>query len=151
METDQAKFEGWAVVDVMGHQRHIGYVTTEAYGQAVLFRVDTPELPEREFVLRSPEYASAAGNESGMLRSWCPAGTKVKRGASPAYSHLIGAGSIYQITPCTEEAARLAIEKNSQRPLILVEMPVAAAALIASGDDEPEDDDDQEDVFAEAS
>lgn len=31
-EQQQAKFDGWAIVDVMGHQRYAGYVTTEAYG-----------------------------------------------------------------------------------------------------------------------
>jgi hypothetical protein len=46
----QAQFNGWARVEVMGHQTHIGYVRTEAYGAAVLFRVDTPDLPEREYV-----------------------------------------------------------------------------------------------------
>lgn len=37
METEQAKFEGWAIVEMMGHRREIGHVTTEAYGVAVLF------------------------------------------------------------------------------------------------------------------
>ncbi|GEM_PF-2856323 len=56
MEAKAAAFEGWAVVEMFGHAKEIGFVTTEAYGSAVLFRVDTPELPEREFILESPEY-----------------------------------------------------------------------------------------------
>ena len=44
-QVNQAKFEGWARVEVMGHQSHTGFVTTEAYGQAVMFRIDTPEIP----------------------------------------------------------------------------------------------------------
>jgi hypothetical protein len=32
-EQKQAAFDGWAIVDVMGHQRYVGYVTTEAYRQ----------------------------------------------------------------------------------------------------------------------
>lgn len=73
-ETDvkQATFEGWAVVEMMGHRKEIGFVTTQAFGQAVLFRVDVPELPEREFTLESPEYAGGR---------YCPTGTKVKRQA----------------------------------------------------------------------
>lgn len=54
MEEQQAKFEGWAVVEIMGHQKEIGYVTTQYFGPAGLFRVDRPELPEREFELRRP-------------------------------------------------------------------------------------------------
>jgi hypothetical protein len=56
VEVKQAAFEGWAVVEMMGHRKEIGYVTTQAFGQAVLFRVDIPELPDREFVLTRPEY-----------------------------------------------------------------------------------------------
>ena len=48
-EENQASFSGWAKVEVMGHQSHIGFVRTEAYGQAVMFRIHTPELPVREF------------------------------------------------------------------------------------------------------
>lgn len=54
MNENQAEFKGWAKVEVMGHQSHIGYVTTEAYGQAVLFRIDRPELPECEQTLEAP-------------------------------------------------------------------------------------------------
>jgi hypothetical protein len=138
MDADQARFEGWAVVDVMGHQRHIGFVTTEAYGQAVLFRVDTPGLDEREFVLTRPESASD---------TWCPAGSRVRRSASPAHSILIGASSIYEITPCTEEAARHAIEKNQARPLILIEMPSAPALAAANASGGSSDDDEEGYVF----
>lgn len=52
----QNRFEGFAVVELFGHAKEIGFVTTEYYGTAAFFRVDTPELPERDFVLESPEY-----------------------------------------------------------------------------------------------
>src|SRR5579884_1237078 len=48
--------EGCVVVDIFANAKVISFFTTEAYGSAVLFRVDTPELPEREFILESPEY-----------------------------------------------------------------------------------------------
>jgi len=39
METpQQATFNEWAIVEVMGHQTYAGYVTTQAFGAAVLFR-----------------------------------------------------------------------------------------------------------------
>src|SRR6185503_17566110 len=31
-EPSQANFEGWAIVEMMGHQREIGFVTTQAFG-----------------------------------------------------------------------------------------------------------------------
>ena len=124
-ETDvkQASFEGWAVVEMMGHRKEIGFVTTQAFGQAVLFRVDSPELPEREYTLESPEYA----RHNGTGERWCPTGTKVKREASPARSCLVAPSSLYAINPCTEAAAMALIERNRSRPLIALELPEQAA------------------------
>lgn len=104
---NQAKFEGWAKVEVMGHQSHIGFVTTEAYGQAVMFRIDQPELPECEETLRRGEYS-----DDGYV----PAGAVVKRSKTEAASVLVGSGSIYRITPCTEEAALVAIRSEGPAP-----------------------------------
>lgn len=132
---EQSNLSGWCIVEMMGHRREIGFVTTQAFGQAILFRVDTPELPEREFTLTAPEYAEL---EIGG-RQWCPAGTKVKRPSSPARSCLVAPASLYAINPCSEEAARTAIEHNTPRPLIALEIPagkaLAAAASADDGDD----------------
>jgi len=136
-EIPQSQFAGWARVEVMGHQTHIGYVRTEAYGAAVLFRIDTPELPEREYELAQPEWCG---------ETYCPAGTKVKREAQPGVSVLVGAGSIYRIVPCTEAAARKAIESERRGELKLVSLPasmaLAAAEPLAGDDFEPDEDDD---------
>jgi hypothetical protein len=113
-EQSQASFNGYARVEVMGHQVHIGYVRTEAYGQAVLFRIDTPELPEREWTLEAPEWIGS---------QLAPVGTKVQRPAVPGGSVLIGAGSIYRIVPCSEAAALKAIENGTHRPLKVIDLP----------------------------
>ncbi len=135
-EMDQATFKGWARVEVMGHQSHVGYVTTEAYGAAVLFRIDQPEILESEETLTESTWI---GN------STLPPGTVVKRGPIEAVSVLVGAGSIYRIIPCTEEVARKAILENQRRPLIAVKLPGAKAltAVLPINEDEgePESDD----------
>ncbi len=115
-EINQAEFKGWAKVEVMGHQSHIGFVTTEAYGAAVLFRIDQPEIAECEETLTDSEWI---GNTT------LPAGTVVQRGKIEAVSVLVGAGSIYRIIPCTQEVARKAILENQRRPLIDVKLPGA--------------------------
>ena len=114
-EVQQARFDGWAIVDVLGHQRYVGYVTTEAYGGAVLFRIDVPALEARERVTKQPGYLSERG--------YCPAGTTVTEGAVDGYTKLIGAGSIYAITPCTKEAALAALEQAQPRPLMNAVLP----------------------------
>lgn len=137
MELQQAKYEGWAIVDVLGHQRYVGYVTTEAYGQAVLFRIDVPALEARERVTKQP----------GMVgHRYVPAGTSVIEGAVDAYTKLIGAGSIYAITPCTKEAALEAVEALQARPLMSLQLPperALAAQVDENGHVSPADPDDE--------
>ncbi len=110
----------------MGHQTHIGFVRTEAYGQAVMFRVDAPGLPEREFVLEAPEYVEG---------HWTPAGAKVKRMEREGCTVLIGAGSIYRIVPCTEAAALHAIERSSPAAMKLISLPEQKALTAAESRD----------------
>ena len=117
-EQQQASFDGWAIVDVMGHQRYVGYVTTEAYGQAVLFRIDVPPLEERERVTKRPGYLDGR---------YCPVGTTVKEGAVAGYTKLVGSGSIYTISPCTKEAALAAVEDMQARPLMSIALPPESA------------------------
>jgi hypothetical protein len=137
VSAEQAKFEGWAIVDVLGHQRYIGFVTTEAYGAAVLFRIDVPELAERERTTVRPGYVNDA---------YAPAGTVVKESAVKGYTKLVGAGSIYAITPCDREAALTALEQMQHRPLMLVRMPTDAALPSApSPDAAPRDEEDFDD------
>ena len=138
-EQEQAKFDGWAIVDVLGHQRYVGYVRTEAYGAAVLFRVDVPELPEREYQLKKPEYI---GNNGDVV--WTPAGSTVQRAATPGYTKLIGAGSIYSISPCDEAAALKAVEAAQPAQLKLVSLPANVLRLSAPDPDPSEEDDDEE-------
>lgn len=117
-EPTQNAFSGWARVEVMGHQTHVGYVRTEAYGQAVMFRIDTPELPEREYVLTEPAYVDGR---------WTPKGAKVQREATKGCSVLVGAGSIYRIMPCDEAAALKAIESGVRAELKLISLPEGMA------------------------
>lgn len=136
MEPTQAKFEGWAIVELMGHQRECGYVTTEAYGQAVLFRVDVPGFPEREYILPRPTWTNAGDR-------LC-AGAKVRREEIPARSRLISPSAIYALNPCTEEAAKAAIEASITPTLILLEAP--KGMLLEAG---TATDDDYEAAFEE--
>jgi hypothetical protein len=131
MDERQARFDGWAVVEILGHQRYAGYVTTEAYGQAVLFRIDVPALDERERITKRPGYGSN-GN-------YWPAGTTVKEGATTAYTKLVGAGSIYCITPCDKDAALKAVEEIQPRPLMTVQLP-PERAIAPSAEHEPDND-----------
>lgn len=125
-QQEQAAFNDWAVVEVMGHNTFAGHVTTQAFGGAVLFRIDVPELPEYEDVLKYGEYIDGVA---------VPCGSKVMRGKIPGYTKLIGAGSIYAITPCTEETAILAVKRTHQQPMWLLELAPLKQIAASQEDD----------------
>lgn len=77
MNTTVEKFAEWAIVEIMGHKRFAGHVTEQAVGGASFVRIDVPEIS-------------------------LPTGDVL-----PAFTKLFGAASIYCISPCTEETARL--------------------------------------------
>ena len=124
----QNEFNGWAKVEINGYNTHIGQVTTQVFGTAVLFRIDQPEIPADE------KPSDRDGYLDGRM---IPKGTIIKRAAIPPASVLVGASSIYRITPCTEAVALKAIEQSVCRPLIPVGLPDLPAL--------PEPDDDEDD------
>jgi hypothetical protein len=126
---NQSEFKGWAKVEVMGHQSHIGYVETQVFGGAVLFRVDRPELPSEDDTLTETSWI-------GNTR--CSAGSVIRRAAIPAATVLVGAASIYRIIPCDEATAMRAIRSNTNRPLFIVKL--AEPAILPDPDDDESDD-----------
>ena len=132
--SDQSEFRGYARVEVMGHQTHLGFVTTEAYGGVVLFRIDQPEIPEQEELLTRAER---------VADRIAPAGSVVRRAKIQAVTAFVGSASIYRIMPCTEAACLEAIRENLRRPFILVSTP--EPAQLTAGDLQRSDEDDDED------
>lgn len=139
MEQSQANFEGWAAVELFGHQKEVGFVTTQHFGQAALFQIDIPGIPEREVTLISPEY--------GPDGNWLPRGSKVVRGAKEGRTRLVGPGAIYAINPCSEEAAMKLIDSDGRRIIKVVEVPSEMKALPGPDEDQDEQED-EEDIFA---
>lgn len=91
--SDQSKFEGYTHVEVMGHQSHTGYVTTEAFGAAVMLRIVTPEIPPLEQTLAQAEYVDGV---------YCYPGSVVEV-SCPRKEVWVGAGSVYRLTPIKQE------------------------------------------------
>jgi hypothetical protein len=130
----QNTFNGWAIVELFGHQKIAGHVTTEYFGQACMFRVDVPELPERETTLSHSTYAAGS--------TYVPRGSKVKQPLEAGYSRLIGPGAIYAINPATEETVRAFCDENRKMPLIPLDLAGAQKAIAAPDEDEDDDDED---------
>lgn len=127
MEHDGNKsFEGWAVVELFGHSREAGYVTTEYFGTGALFRIEVPELPERDVTLTRPEWID--GKLAGI-------GSKLLRSKVQGRTRFIGTSAIYAMNPCTQEAAMKAIEAMAQREVKVIEM-VERQPQLATGEEE---------------
>lgn len=124
----ESNFEGWAVVEVFGHQRYAGFVTTEAFGQAVLFRVDVPPLAERERVTKHYGYDDD-GNS-------VPPGSTVKESAVQGYTKYFGPGAIYAMTPCTQDVAQEAVESMQPRKVSIVTLAPTVPSLPSSFTDD---------------
>jgi hypothetical protein len=100
--------DSFAVVEVLGHNMFAGKVSEHAIGGSGFIRVDVPELPERR----------------EKYNDW-PGQRERERviAAVPAFTKLIGAGSIYAITPCTEAVARQIAEQKRVVPVHVADMP----------------------------
>ena len=138
MTDQQSNFEGWAILEIFGHQKYAGFVKTEYYGTACMFRCDIPPLPEREHVTRGGCYVDQEPN----LRTWVPPGSTVKHVETVGYSKVFGVGAIYAMTPCDEKACLAAVAELQPRSLMLVKLPDGKALTTAA---EP-----QVDMFDEA-
>jgi hypothetical protein len=70
------ELKAWALVELFGHQRIVGFLSQQTFGTGVLFRVDVPDL----------------------LKDG-----KVKR---VGFTRYFGLSAIYSITPISEEIVR---------------------------------------------
>jgi hypothetical protein len=138
METSR-EFAGWAIVELYGHAKEAGYVTTQYFGTAALFQIDVPELPERTETLVRPQWI---GNKLA------PIGTEVKREALPGRTRYVGTNSIYSLNPCTEELVRATLERLAPRDIAIVRLPENMQLEIASTQDEDTEYSDEEETEA---
>lgn len=72
----EPELKSWALVELFGHQRIVGYMSQQTFGTGVLFRVDVPDL----------------------LKD----GKSIRRG----FTRYFGLSAIYSITPCDEDTVR---------------------------------------------
>lgn len=105
-------FDGidWAIVEVMGHNTYAGRISQVVLGSAVMVRVDVPEVPRRKRY--GAEYE-----------------------AVPSFTKMIGANSIYAITPCDEAAAREAAALVRSAAVSVVQLPTGNRAIASADED----------------
>jgi hypothetical protein len=189
-------YEGWAIVELMGHRQRAGYVKEAEMFGAKMLRLDIPLLPTLPPRLEwkdsaDPEVLAYAnfeqrhcfeirkvpethryvaihrdageGNPGGPyksattlgdrfyailvakaaciqhLDSIAPPPPEVPLAELPATTQFYGGPAIYCLTPCTEAAARAALERlGDQRPAAPLDFPEERKAITHSSyrDDE---------------
>lgn len=92
-EIQQTRFEGWALVEIMGHRRAAGKVTTEFIGTAAFLRIVTPEVPPTTYTLDNDAWIEGRRVYAGSI-------VEARRDRSEI---LVGTASVYAITPTTED------------------------------------------------
>ncbi len=137
MAEEKPAFEGFAVVEQMGHNRYAGKISEFVLGGASLIRIEVPEIPERK-VKRRRAWDPNTGEYYDK-----PQEVEETIPGRQAFTKFIGPNSVFSITPCTEEVARAAAEQMRAEPITCVQMPerlaIAAGAVGEdAGDDVPE-------------
>jgi len=126
-------YEGWAIVEIFGHQKYAGQISTETIGAACMLRLDVPELPAREEIVPPRRYIY---DEKGDR---IPPGATIQRSAIQGFTKFFGVAAIYAITPATQEAALAALEAMQERPVQLVKLPEQLTAIAAAADASPDE------------
>lgn len=57
--TTEEKFEGWAILEIMGHQRFAGHISSQTVGGQSFVRLDVPEVDEH-----TPAFSKLFGGSS---------------------------------------------------------------------------------------
>lgn len=126
MSETTSTFSQWCIVEIMGHKKFAGFVTEQTVGGTAFVRVDVPEVTFTD-----------RGKEKTL----------------PAFSKLFGAGSIYCISPCTEETAKAFAAQMRSEAFALYEAPRLPAPSVGTmTEDRPAtyetvDDDDYDDML----
>jgi hypothetical protein len=136
----------FAVVEVMGHNTFADKVSEHVIGRSAFIRVDVSEIPEHRWKEKRRVWSASQDHYKVEEIEECTP-------AMPAFTKLIGASSIYAITPCSEEVARRVAEQKRVVPVNVLDMPNGSSTrLIAAArpDDDDLDDEDDEDEDDEA-
>lgn len=139
-------FEGWAIVEQMGHNRYAGRISEFQIGGAALIRIEVPAIPERRHKIKQdwdPQTGDYYTDGPREVESVIP--------ARQAFTKLIGVQSIFAITPCTEEVARAAAEQMRAEPVTCIQIPERLMIPASTEDNsrDPEGDDPEDKIYGD--
>ncbi|MGH3631203.1 MAG: hypothetical protein ACRDRL_27640 [Sciscionella sp.] len=132
--TDVRTWEGWVILELMGHRRLAGYLAEEQIGGVSFLRLDVP----------GTEVCERCGGACGLqevdldgrpIHTEDPCTACNGHGAKLTATQYYSASAVYCITPTTEDTARQVAALAQVAPVQRWELP---APPHARGDDEDE-------------
>jgi hypothetical protein len=118
--TDQATYEGWAILELMGHRRLAGYVREQEIAGAAFLRLDVPGDPITNI--------------------------DVESGTTTAATQFYSPQAVYCLTPTTEDTARVVAKLGQPAPVQRWELPAPRQPHLSEADTfDPDDGDDDDD------
>ena len=121
--TDSGAFEGWAIVELMGHRRLAGYVRqAEQFGAAML-RLDVPEHPWKDGCTCGSDEPDSTDHEKHTHVCQMFRAEDDSEPLDVNVTQFYGGSSIYCLTPVSEEVARGIAERLRPTPVQSWEMP----------------------------
>lgn len=109
-------FDLWAILELMGHVKLAGRVTEEERFGSKMGRIDVPDC--------IPCDCKGADQIHGNDRFDCPK-CKGSGFLEKFTTHYFGGGSIYRLTPTSEEVARAVAANHKPQPISPWELPRA--------------------------
>lgn len=129
-------FEGWAVLELMGHRRLGGYIREEQVAGAAFIRIDIPEHARAACTCGSsdPESTSHEDHTHECLLFQAEEAAPVDVHATQMYA----SAAVYCITPTTEATARAVAQLGRPRPVQRWELEAPREpAPVGAEEDEP--------------
>jgi len=127
-QQELAKFEGYAIVQQMGHKTVAGFVTTRYFGNVAMLHVVQQEQPPEEITIPEDKWI-----EGRMVY----AGSKVRISRRRAEQY-VAVSSLYAFTPCTAE------ESTHSQPKTVEVIEMAECKTLAAVAAEYHNDDDDD-------
>lgn len=137
-------FEGYAILELMGHRRLAGYVSEVEIAGAAMLRLDIPEHPAAVCTCGStdPDSLAHEDHHHDCLLFAAEDARPVDVYATQFYSPH----ALYALTPTTEQIARQVAQRSRPTPIHQWELPrpqLEAAVVSHDGDNFDDDQDGQ--------
>ena len=145
-------FEGWAILELMGHRRLAGLLSETQIGGAAFIRIDVPNQCTETSANWCPVHGKCACPDRSAAKDdpACPLHSeKSEHGAENVATQFYAPSAVYCITPVSETLARKVAASSQPAPVTKWDLPaeraLPAAASSDDADDGPDDDDEADD------